>query len=333
MNLWSVSILIEDQFKNLFCEYCEDFDGYISSSLFLQEYSSKNKSSTLKFMSNKNINLGEFHDGEFWVLEVLLNEEPSMDIIKLKINLLAKELNIKEYKNEDKNEDKNLSQIVRFNTIKLKKVITKNWIIENRKQFPIININNFCIFGTHIMKVNRVNKISIKINASTAFGTGSHATTKCCLKAIKYLSKFYKPKKILDYGCGTGILGIASKKIFKNSTIYLVDIDKNAIKITKENLKLNNIKSNKVYLTNSFFFKEYINNNGYDLVIANILYSPLYKLTPILRYISKPKSKVILSGLLKHQIPYIINRFNNFGFHEEKKFFIDDWGSIIMILK
>ena len=330
MNLWSVSIIIEDQFKNLYSEYVEDFVGYVSSSLFLQENSNvPKKKTTLKFLSNKNHELGEFHENQFWVLEVLLNEEPSMDIIKLKINLLAKELNIQEYKIEDTN----LSCIVRFNTIKLKKIINKNWIFENRKSFPIINIDNFCIYGTHIMKLNLVNKILIKINASTAFGTGSHATTKCCLKAITYLSKFYKPKLMLDYGCGTGILGIASKKIFKKSTVYLVDIDKKAIKLSKENLKLNNIKTNKVYQTNEFYHKEYIKFKSYDLVIANILYTPLYKLTPVFRYILKPKSRIILSGLLKHQVPYIINRFNNFGFHEEKTFFMDDWGSVIMTLK
>ena len=183
------------------------------------------------------------------------------------------------------------------------------------------------------MNIISLNKIPIKINASTAFGTGSHATTKCCLRAITYLSKFYKPKITLDYGCGTGILGIASKKTFKKSRVYFVDIDKNAIKLTKENLIINNIKSNKVYLTNDFFFKEYIKFNSYDLVIANILYSPLYKLAPLFQYILKPRSRVILSGLLKHQIPYMINRFNKYGFVQEKIFFIDDWGSIIMSLK
>ena len=322
--------LIEDKFKNLFCEYFEDFEGYVSSSLFLQEnnnYKKKNRSS--KFLSQKNINLGEFHENEFWVLEALFNEKPSIDKIKFKLNLLTKELNIEAYEIDSYD----LNQLVRFNFIKLKKIINKNWLIENRKLFPIIEIDRFYIFGTHILKINKVNKIPIKINASNAFGTGSHATTKCCLKAIKYLSKFYKAKSILDYGCGTGILGIASKKIYKKSQICLIDIDKNAIKLTKENLRLNNIISNKIYLTNRFFFKEYIKYKNYDLVIANILYSPLYKLAPVLKYILKPNSKIILSGLLKYQIKYIINRFNKFGFVKDKCIFIDDWGSVIMSLK
>ena len=252
-----------------------------------------------------------------------------MDIIKYRLNLLSKELKIQEYIfNKNHN-----SLSLKSNNIKLKKIVQKNWIVENRKSFPIINIDNFYIFGSHIVKINPIYKIPIHINASTAFGTGSHATTKCCLKGITYLSKFYKPKKIIDYGCGTGILGIASKKTFKKSNICLVDIDKEAIYLTKENLKLNNINTKKVYQTNDFFNKEYIKFKNYDLIISNILYTALFKLAPIFRYILKPKSKIIISGLLKHQIPYIINRFNNFEFHEEKKFFMDEWGSVIMTLK
>ena len=331
MNLWSVSILIEDKLKNLYSEYFEDFNGYLSSSIFLQEDNNQKqkKSISSKSLSIQNLNLGEFHENEFWVLEILFQDKPKIDFIKFKLNLLAKEFHSPGYNIVDYS----LGNIVNPKTIKFKKVINKNWIVENRKSFPTINIDNFYIYGSHNLRINPVYKVPIRINASTAFGTGSHATTKCCLKGITYLSKFYKPKKILDYGCGTGILGIATKKIFKKSKIFLVDIDKNAVDLTKKNLKLNKIKSNNVYLTNSYFFREYITFKNYELVIANILYTPLYKLAPVFRYILKPKSKIILSGLLKYQIPYIINRFNNFGFYEEKKFFLDDWGSIIMNLK
>ena len=126
MNLWSISILIEDEFKNLYCEYFEDFNGYLSSSLFQQE-NQKKKKLTPKFMTKKNISLGEFHENEFWVLEILLNEEPSMNEVKLKLNLLAKELKTEEYTIEDNS----LSYLVKFNTINIKKVINQNWIIEN----------------------------------------------------------------------------------------------------------------------------------------------------------------------------------------------------------
>ena len=60
---------------------------------------------------------------------------------------------------------------------------------------------------------------------------------------------------------------------------------------------------------------------------------PLFKLAPVFKQIIKPNSFLIISGLLKQQIPYIINRYNNFGFKVEKKIISEDWGSVIMSLK
>ena len=211
-------------------------------------------------------------------------------------------------------------------------MVQKDWLNINRQSFPVIDIEKFYIYGSHITKNCSVHRIPIKIDASIAFGTGSHATTRCCLQAITYLSRFFSPKNTLDYGCGTGILGIASKKIFRKSKINFVDIDKNAIKLSKQNIKLNYIKSNDVYLSNSFYNIKYIRNDNYDLVFANILFLPLYKLTSVFKHIMKPHSFLVLSGLLKEQIPYIINRYNNFGFKEEKIIVSEDWGAVIMRL-
>ena len=329
MNLWSLSFVIEDKFKNLFSEYVEDFEGYVSSSLFSYEkIDKKNNLGNFLTINIKN-NLGEFHQNKFWILEVLLSRKPNNNLVKNKLNSLAKEFSISEYCLEDLNFKNKLMT----KKISINKVIQKDWLYINRQSFPVIDIKKFYIYGSHITKNCSVNKIPIKIDASTAFGTGSHATTKCCLEAINYLSRFFSPQKILDYGCGTGILGIASQKIFKKSKVIFVDIDKNAVKLSKKNLKLNYIKSDNVYLTNSFYNIKYIRNNNYDLVFANILFSPLYKLTPMFKKIIKPNSFLILSGLLKEQIPYIINRYNNLGFKEEKKIILEDWGSVIMSLK
>mgnify|MGYP001171655858 FL=1 len=330
MNLWSLSIRIEDKYKNLFSEYFEDFDGFMSASLFNQGNKSKKSSNILDayFRSNENINLGEFHENKYWILEVVFDKELDLKKIKEKINILAENLNIIKYDYCVQSK----SSKMKLNSILIKKIINKNWLEENRKSFPVINLGKYYIYGSHIQRSCPAFKIPIKVNASVAFGTGTHATTKCCLKDLTYLSRFYKPKVILDYGCGTGILGIASKKIFKKSNVFFVDIDKNAVKLTKENLKFNFINTNLVYQTNIFFYKKYIMKDKYDLVIANILYYPLFKLAPIFKNILKPGAKIILSGLLQNQIPYIINRFNKFGFNEQKKSKMNGWGSVIMKL-
>ena len=328
MDLWKISLIVEDKYKNIFTEHVETIDGYVSSSLF----DIKKSFTTPKLKRKVNLindNLGEFHQNDNWSLEILVNQKPQHDVIKKIINSLAQKLKIEKYLIQDTiNAQKNKKNFIHID--KLKKI---NWLKENRKSFPIIEVNNFYIYGSHIKKKNLNNILPIKINASTAFGTGSHATTKCCLKSINFLSKIFKPQKILDYGCGTGILGIAAKKLFKSSKITLVDIDQEAIKLSKHNIKLNNIVSNQLYLTNNYFSFKYIKKNHYDLIVANILFSPLYDLAPLFKRVLKINSYLILSGLLNFQIPKIISRYNHFGFVPKKVICSSEWGAVILKMK
>ena len=85
MKLWSIGILIEDTFKNLYSDYFEDFDGYVSSSLYSQEDNAQEIFSYLpsKHLSNKNNYLGEYHLNQFWVLEVIFDKKPIIEILSL----------------------------------------------------------------------------------------------------------------------------------------------------------------------------------------------------------------------------------------------------------
>ena len=325
MDLWSIRILVKDKFKELFSEYFEDYDGYMSSSLF-QDKDLNSKYDTDKSYNLSSKKLGEFHLNKYWILEIILNIKPDKKFIKTKLNLLAKQFKLnKFYDYNEKNNDKEF-----LNKIYISKIINKDWLKENRSSFPSINIDNFYIYGSHIKKECSENKIPIKIDASFAFGTGSHETTRSCLNSLTYLSKIYNPKSVLDYGCGTGILGIASKKIFKNNKITFVDIDINALKLTKQNLRLNNITSREIFLSNSNTMKNFNKKKYYDLIFANILFGTLKSLAPRLKFISKPNSFIVLSGLLSNQITNIVNRYKMFGFKLKKKIIINGWGTVIM---
>ena len=325
MDLWSIRIIVKDKFKELFSEYFENFDGYMSSSLF-QDNDLNYKYDIDKSYNLSTNKLGEFHLNKYWILEIILNIKPDKKFIKTKLNFLAKQFKLNEfYVYNKKNNDKNF-----LNKIYISKIINKDWLKENRSSFPSINIDNFYIYGSHIKKECSENKIPIKIDASFAFGTGSHETTRSCLNSLTYLSKIYNPKSVLDYGCGTGILGIASKKIFKNNKITFVDIDINALKLTKQNLRLNNIISREISLSKSNTIKNFNKKKYYDLIFANILFGPLTSLAPRLKFISKPNSFIVLSGLLSNQITNIVNRYKMFGFKLKKKIIINGWGTVIM---
>ena len=325
MDLWSIRIIVEDKFKELFSEHFEDFDGYLSSSLFQDKElnSNYNIGKSYNLVTNK---LGEFHLNRYWILEILLEKKPEKKIVNTKLNYIANQCKInKFYDYNKKNNDKEF-----LKKIYISKIINKDWLKENRSSFPAINIDNFYIYSSHVKKECTENKIPIKIDASFAFGTGSHETTKSCLNSLTYLSKIYNPKSVLDYGCGTGILGIASKKIFKNNKITFVDIDMNALKLTKQNLRLNNIISREILLSKSNTMKNFNKKKYYDLIFANILFGPLTSIAPRLKFISKPNSFIVLSGLLSNQITNIVNRYNMSGFKLKKKIIINGWGTVIM---
>ena len=85
MDLWSIRIVVEDKFKELFSEFFENFDGYLSSSLF------QDKDLSVRYDISKSYNLttnklGEFHQNEYWLLEVLLNKKPNK-IVRISIDL------------------------------------------------------------------------------------------------------------------------------------------------------------------------------------------------------------------------------------------------------
>ena len=85
MDLWSIRIIVKDKFKELFSEYFENFDGYMSSSLF------QDKDLNSKYDLDKSYNLstnklGEFYLNKYWILEIILNIKPNKKFIKTKLN-------------------------------------------------------------------------------------------------------------------------------------------------------------------------------------------------------------------------------------------------------
>ena len=101
MNLWSVRFEIQDNFKHIFSEYVEDFTGYISSSLFVNEEKDIEKYSNSYFKNIGCNKYGEFYENQIWELEVLFNQKPDINIIKRKLSHLANKLKITEFNFND----------------------------------------------------------------------------------------------------------------------------------------------------------------------------------------------------------------------------------------
>jgi ribosomal protein L11 methyltransferase len=133
--------------------------------------------------------------------------------------------------------------------------------------------------------------INISLDPGLAFGTGSHATTRLCLR---WLAANLNPgEAILDYGCGSGILAIAAARLGAKN-IAGIDVDPQAIMASRANAERN-------YVAARFGLPEQLSTFVADIVIANILANPLRMLAPLLAAHVRVGGSIVLSGILETQ--------------------------------
>ena len=182
----------------------------------------------------------------------------------------------------------------------------RDWIQYSKSQFKEIKItDNLTIVPPWIVDKNQ-NGVSIIIEPGSGFGTGSHPTTKLCLKWIEknINSDSQTDSQILDYGCGSGILSIAAEKL-GCSKVDGLDNDHQALVNAERNKLLNS--SN----VNFFHSDNYIQKEEYDITVANILLNTIIMLKEKLASSLKPGGTLILSGILEDQASSIIDTFRN----------------------
>lgn len=144
------------------------------------------------------------------------------------------------------------------------------------------------------------NAVNLLLDPGLAFGTGTHPTTFLCLQWIaeqtEAVESFYEDRRVIDYGCGSGILGIATLLLGAPEVIG-IDIDPQALLATKENVRRNNIDPNNFPV----YYPGKCPEDKTDILLANILAGPLVDLAPIFSDLSIPGGKLCLSGVLASQ--------------------------------
>jgi ribosomal protein L11 methyltransferase len=132
----------------------------------------------------------------------------------------------------------------------------------------------------------------VRLDPGLAFGTGTHPTTALCLQILDSLP--LSGRSVIDYGCGSGILGIAALKLGAAHAVA-VDLDPQALLATRDNAIRNGVSGNiRVQGIESGLTASYC-------VLANILAGPLIELAPTLTAACEPEGRIVLSGLLKAQ--------------------------------
>ena len=152
--------------------------------------------------------------------------------------------------------------------------------------------------------------VKLFLEPGLAFGSGSHPTTRLCLE---WLARNVAPgQKVLDFGCGSGVLGIAAALL--GAEVVAVDHDAQAILATRENAAYNGLSEAQlsVYPADSWQAAQY--ERRFDVVIANILASPLQSLAPEFERLAAPGGAIVLSGVLPEQAAAVMSSYTQTQF-------------------
>ncbi len=153
----------------------------------------------------------------------------------------------------------------------------------------------------------------VVLDPGMSFGTGQHATTKSCLKAIDLFAAEAKaPLSMLDAGCGSGILAIAARKL-GCEPVEAFDIDPDAVKIARENCRINGIADAELPMATASLEAFDAKGRRFDIVAANILSSALLAGKETLLSFCVPDGKLILAGILEKEYPAVKEAFEKLG--------------------
>ncbi|MDE7221283.1 MAG: 50S ribosomal protein L11 methyltransferase [Oscillospiraceae bacterium] len=173
-------------------------------------------------------------------------------------------------------------------------------------------------------------RVALRMNPGLTFGTGSHATTRLCLTALEREVK--RGMRVLDLGCGSGILSIAALLLGAESA-FACDIDEKAVDVAYENAALNGIGRDRYtvragdVLSDAGLQREM--GAGYDIVAANIVSDVIIGLAPAVRKLMKEDGKFLTSGIIDSRAEEVRTRLEEAGFTVEETNSSEGWFSFL----
>ncbi len=215
-------------------------------------------------------------------------------------------------------------------TIDVELLPDEDWIRASQEGLPPVRAGRFFIYGVHDEGKVPPGPISLRIEAGLAFGTGHHETTALCLLALSQVARFLTPRAILDLGCGTGVLAIAAAKLWRRP-VLATDIDPVAIEVASGNARANGAGPSVRFAVADGGIHPAIRESApYDLILANILASPLTRLATGIAGVLAPGARLVLSGILRNQENLILSYYRPQGLILEKSLRNGPWSALVL---
>jgi ribosomal protein L11 methyltransferase len=215
----------------------------------------------------------------------------------------------------------NAAAVIGLKQIPLHRIETladNDWVRLTQSQFEPIPISSRLWIVPTWHTPSNPSAINIVLDPGLAFGTGSHPTTRLCLRWLD--TNLHGGERVLDYGCGSGILAIAALKLGAAHAIG-VDVDLQAVIASRDNAIANHVDNARFYLPDD------APQSSYDLVAANILTNPLRMLAPLLANATKQGGQIVLSGILEEQAQDVMQIYQQW-FDLNTPIFEDGWSCL-----
>jgi len=182
----------------------------------------------------------------------------------------------------------------------------EGWLARSYASFPEQLIGRrFAVRGTHLTGPGSPGRLVLTLDAGLAFGSGEHGSTRGCLRALERVA-YRRPRRILDMGCGSGILALAAARLL-HRPVLVADIEPWSVRVAAGNAALNRLgRMVRAVQSDGWSGAEVRRGAPYDLVFANILARPLCTMARPMAARLAPGATVILAGLLDTQVRMVL---------------------------
>ncbi len=216
--------------------------------------------------------------------------------------------------------------------LELEDVPDLNWVAISQAALPPVEAGRFIVHGSHDRDRIARGPNAVLIDAGEAFGTAHYATTQGCLLAIDRLTRSQAFRRVLDLGCGSGVLAIVAARALPRAEILASDNDPEAVAVANANACANGVGQRIAFACAMGLAHPWLRHAApFDLVVANILAAPLQAMAPDIAKAVRRGGVVVLSGLLNPEAPQVISCYVVQGFRLLEHRRIAGWSTLVLV--